>query len=525
MRRLSFLLLSLLFAAGTTSAQDLLVNTRLQPTEIVDPEEVFILDLHDYFQRYNSPGPVATFVIPMPEPAGERDLFVENKTDNGKPLRDKDGYRVPVFDEDGVTVRIPTFELKKGGEYQNIWEVKGAENFVWNEYELRYRMLADQAPATIANFLTYVDRGAYNNTIVHRNEANNHRFTANGFLDDIKTPLPIVQAGGWRLYDGEEDYILETINTLPAIPFEAGGEHAVATLAMARTNFLDSATSQFFFNVEDNTDTFSSSTEGRNPFTVFAEPMDPEVAEDVMTKFATAPIHDMTYIYSSLPFQTIPMYTPIWDDQDSYARIAEIRVEEGDPAGISHGWAFADTAEGEEPSEEVLANRAAFNIEIVGNELRISRTSTGVTTIEVTGETADGQRADFTVNLAGYDEAALDLFPDSLIDLEGWLDSSWYGFLKADGTLPFLAHVNHGNQFVHPDSSGEFFLAYDFGLNSWLYTTRGLYPFLYNYRLGTWLWYSEGTGNGLDADRWFFRFPSGEGEGEWVQEPALLPAG
>jgi cyclophilin family peptidyl-prolyl cis-trans isomerase len=525
MRRLLFSFLLFPILAGPAFAEDILVKTRLSSTEILDPQEVATLDLHDFFQRYPSPGPVATFVIPMPEPAGESELFLSYQTDaTGGIVRDAAGNPIPVNEEGSPTVTIPVFHLQEGGEYRNIWEITDAEAFVWHEHELEYQLLAEQTPTTVANFITYVREGAYDGTIIHRNESNNHRFTAEGF-QTIDNPLPIVQAGGWKLYEGEEDHLLDGVTTFPSIPFEAGVDHTPGTLAMARTQFLDSATSQFFFNVEDNTGTFSSSTSGRNPYSVFATPVEEANAVEVLKQFATAPIHDLTNIFPGLPFQAIPMYTPYWDDKDSYARIAEVRVSEGDPSGISYSWVFADAPADEEPSEEVLANRAAFTIEVVDNELRISRTSTGTTRIEVTGETDDGQKTTSTVNIAGYDEAALDLFPNSRIDLNGWLESAWYGFLRADGTLPFLAHNNHGNQYVPPESSGSFFLVYDYGLQAWLYTTSSLYPYVFNYGLETWLWYSEGTGNGAEQARWFYRFPVGDEEGDWLQEPDLIPAG
>ena len=88
----------------------------------------------------------------------------------------------------------------------------------------------DKAPKTVANFLTYVKSGFYKGTIFHR--------VVNRF---------VIQGGGYT-----PDF--EPKATLPAIPNEASFalKNDAGTLAMARTSDPDSATSQFFINVERN---------------------------------------------------------------------------------------------------------------------------------------------------------------------------------------------------------------------------------------------------------------------------------
>lgn len=89
---------------------------------------------------------------------------------------------------------------------------------------------AVKAPISTKNFLAYVDKGHYNNTVFHR--------VIPGFM---------VQGGGFDANMREKD-------ALPAIKNEAdNGLHNVrGTLAMARTQVKDSATSQFFINQKDN---------------------------------------------------------------------------------------------------------------------------------------------------------------------------------------------------------------------------------------------------------------------------------
>lgn len=89
---------------------------------------------------------------------------------------------------------------------------------------------ADKAPATVANFLAYVDEAAFDGTIFHR--------VIPGFM---------IQGGGH----------LPDMSELPAKDpvvneAENGLSNLTGTIAMARTDEIDSAGRQFFINVNDN---------------------------------------------------------------------------------------------------------------------------------------------------------------------------------------------------------------------------------------------------------------------------------
>jgi cyclophilin family peptidyl-prolyl cis-trans isomerase len=94
---------------------------------------------------------------------------------------------------------------------------------------------ANNAPVTVANFLKYTNEGFYTNTVFHRVIANfviqGGGFTrgANGLTEKTATHAPIA---------------LESNNGLSNLR---------GTIAMARTQVLNSATSQFYINVVDNT--------------------------------------------------------------------------------------------------------------------------------------------------------------------------------------------------------------------------------------------------------------------------------
>lgn len=88
----------------------------------------------------------------------------------------------------------------------------------------------EKAPISVANFLTYVDKGHYDGTIFHR------------VIKDF-----MIQGGNFTTE-------MTPKKTLPKIKNEAynGLKNRRGTLAMARTNVVDSATSQFFINLKDN---------------------------------------------------------------------------------------------------------------------------------------------------------------------------------------------------------------------------------------------------------------------------------
>ena len=96
---------------------------------------------------------------------------------------------------------------------------------------MKAELFEDKAPITVKNFLAYVDEKFYDNTVFHR---------------VIETFM--VQGGGFE--PG-----MKQKKTKPTIKNESanGLSNQRGTIAMARTSVPDSASSQFFINVQDNT--------------------------------------------------------------------------------------------------------------------------------------------------------------------------------------------------------------------------------------------------------------------------------
>ncbi|MEZ6135983.1 MAG: peptidylprolyl isomerase [Pirellulaceae bacterium] len=99
-----------------------------------------------------------------------------------------------------------------------------------SEGDIRVELFAKEAPLSTANFLNYAKSGYYEGTIFHR-VIDGFMIQGGGFTADMdrkQTEAPIKNEGG------------------------NGLENKKYTLAMARTNVPDSATSQFFINTSDN---------------------------------------------------------------------------------------------------------------------------------------------------------------------------------------------------------------------------------------------------------------------------------
>ena len=96
--------------------------------------------------------------------------------------------------------------------------------------EIVLELYPDKAPISVENFLAYVDSGFYGGTIFHR-VISNFMIQGGGFDKDLNRK------------ETREPILNEANNGL---------RNDRGTIAYARTNVINSATSQFFINVVDN---------------------------------------------------------------------------------------------------------------------------------------------------------------------------------------------------------------------------------------------------------------------------------
>ena len=179
------------------------------------------------------------------------------------------------FDDPFTTGQIARFELfdtSLGGGVTNV-------------------LLFDQpgagAPLTVENFLNYVNDGDYVNSIIHRS-----------------VPGFIIQGGGFTV----EQLEVEEVPADPPVVNEFSSERSNlrGTIAMAKLDDdPDSATSQWFFNLNDNSENLDNQNGG---FTVFGE---------VLSEADLAPVDaiaNLPILQGNPPFGDLPV---ISDDPDN----------------------------------------------------------------------------------------------------------------------------------------------------------------------------------------------------------------
>jgi len=111
-----------------------------------------------------------------------------------------------------------------------------------------------KTPITVANFLKYVNDGFYNGTVFHRYSPN-FVFQGGGYASGLNPANPVPD--------------LKPTNAAIALEDSAGVSNLTWTVAMARTSDPNSATSQFFINLADNTFLDRSLATGARGYAVF----------------------------------------------------------------------------------------------------------------------------------------------------------------------------------------------------------------------------------------------------------------
>lgn len=149
-----------------------------------------------------------------------------------------------------------------------------------NKGTIKIELWADKAPISVENFLRYTDNNFFDGLVFHR--------VIPGFM---------IQGGGF-----DPDMVQKS--TYDAIKNEASASlpNKRGTLAMARTNVVDSATAQFFINLVDN-DFLNHTDETPRGFgyAVFGEVVE---GMDVVDAIATVPT-GTTRGYQNVPNEPV----------------------------------------------------------------------------------------------------------------------------------------------------------------------------------------------------------------------------
>lgn len=148
-----------------------------------------------------------------------------------------------------------------------------------SEGSFNLQLLPDSAPNTVTNFLRYIDAGAYRNLIVHRSD-----------------PDFVIQTGGFTISAS-----LAEVPEFPPVTNEFQLSNLRGTVAMAKLGgFPDSATSQWFINLSNNTGLDANN----GGFTVFARVMASGMSN--VDRIAALPVYNATNIdaaFGELPLK------------------------------------------------------------------------------------------------------------------------------------------------------------------------------------------------------------------------------
>jgi cyclophilin family peptidyl-prolyl cis-trans isomerase len=158
--------------------------------------------------------------------------------------------------------------------------------------------LLTEAPLNVANFLSYVNSGAYTSSIVHRSVQPDFIFQGGAYTCTNTGGLNVIPANAPVM--GEHD----PINNPNAY------SNTLGTLALALSTGPDSGTNNWFFNLGDNSASLDGTADG-GPFTVFGVVADANSLA-VMENLGMIPVYDLTPKPTDLPFPSIPLigYTP-----------------------------------------------------------------------------------------------------------------------------------------------------------------------------------------------------------------------
>ncbi len=231
------------------------------------------------------------------------------------------------------------------------------------------QLLAADAPISVANFLSYVADRSFDSTIIHRSTKLNT--TGNG----------IIQGGGYTYATTPA-----TVAKKPAIVLEYKLPNVRGTLAMARTTDLNSGTSEWFFNVDDNTSVLGTSNGGG--YAVFGRVLGTGMT--VVDNIFAVPTYNAGSPFDNIPLRNVASgQTTI--GLSNLVQIASVAVMPIYPTSTANGvLAFSVTS-----AEPTVATGS-----IAGSTLTITPVAGGATVLTVRAADTNGNAVSATVNVS-----------------------------------------------------------------------------------------------------------------------------
>ena len=156
----------------------------------------------------------------------------------------------------------------------------------------------------------------------------------------------------------------------------------------------------------------------------------------------------------------------------------------------------------------VVGNKPVFLSGEVGPKLQSLQVPSGSHTIEWAyikdPYSSEGEDTAFLYDLH-WGPSASDPYPvfgGFAYEGSDWHGSSWFG-AYAVGGLPWVGHLHFGWIYLRPGNGTHLnFYSPDPALGD-LYTTPSLFPYLYHYARGTWVYYVKGSGQ-FGSGVWFY---------------------
>ncbi len=198
-------------------------------------------------------------------------------------------HTVQMFVNGQISEEFGNHVLQNGEEIVLVYSNDPVVSLNTNFGPIVVELFEQQTPGTVNNFLKYVNDGDYINSFFHRS-ANNSDGT------DF-----VIQGGGFKTTSPTFTSTAQfsSVPTDPPIQNEPGISNVRGTVAMAKTSDPNSATSQFFVNL-NNSNTFLDSTTNSGGFTVFGHVLDLHSSDTI----AALPTRANPSPYAELPVST-----------------------------------------------------------------------------------------------------------------------------------------------------------------------------------------------------------------------------